>query len=105
KPNRSLIESDFLVAFLNSPQGKRQADVAAVGNAQPTVTLGSLSKFLVPLPSREEQQGIAAALTTIRERISSERRVLAGIVGVKAAIASALLTGEVRVNVDQEVAA
>jgi type I restriction enzyme, S subunit len=36
----------FLATWLNSPEGRFQADRAAVGNAQKTVTLGAIGRFL-----------------------------------------------------------
>jgi type I restriction enzyme S subunit len=59
KPKRDLINSRFLALYLNSSEGKAQSEAVALGGAQRTVTLSSLAKFEVPLPSLTEQQQIA----------------------------------------------
>jgi len=55
-PNPAVLDGNYLALYLNSQHGKRQSDRAAIGSAQPTVTLGSLSRFQVPYPSLEEQK-------------------------------------------------
>ncbi|MBI3301880.1 MAG: N-6 DNA methylase, partial [Deltaproteobacteria bacterium] len=55
-PNPTIFDSGYLSLFLNSPHGKRQSDKAAIGSAQPTVTLTSLSRFQVPCPALEQQK-------------------------------------------------
>jgi type I restriction enzyme M protein len=57
-PNASVLDSGYLLLFLNSPYGRRQSDKAAIGSAQPTVTLTSLSQFQVPCPALEQQKDL-----------------------------------------------
>ncbi|MGH8072365.1 MAG: N-6 DNA methylase, partial [Candidatus Entotheonellia bacterium] len=57
-PNPIVLDSGYLSMFLNSPHGKRQSDKAAIGSAQPTVTLTSLSQFQVPCPPLEQQKDL-----------------------------------------------
>jgi restriction endonuclease S subunit len=59
-PNPDVIDSAYLSLFLNSPHGKRQSDRAAIGSAQPTVTLKSLAAFHVPCPPVTQQRGLAS---------------------------------------------
>jgi restriction endonuclease S subunit len=61
-PNHEVFDSGYLTLFLNSSQGKRQSDKAAIGSAQPTVTLSSLCLFQVPCPSIKEQKQIVARI-------------------------------------------
>jgi len=63
KPRRDLVEPYFLCSYLNSPEGRRESDAAALGGAQRTVTLGSLAGFEVPIPAIEIQRRIAASVT------------------------------------------
>ncbi|WNK00384.1 restriction endonuclease subunit S [Thalassospiraceae bacterium LMO-JJ14] len=58
KPLNGVMNPDFLVLVLNSPQSLKHAHQVARGVAQKTVTLGELSQFLVPIPSTEEQARI-----------------------------------------------
>ena len=53
----------FLAYYLNSPEGKENSDAAALGGAQRTVTLSSLSNFEVPMPSIHLQQEIVSIIT------------------------------------------
>jgi type I restriction enzyme, S subunit len=50
KPKRDVIDSTFLSYVLESPDLRRQADKAATGLAQKTVTLEQLKAFSVPVP-------------------------------------------------------
>ena len=58
-PNPTVFDSVYLSLFLNSPHGKLQSDKAAIGSAQPTVTLTSLSRFQIPCPPLEQQKALA----------------------------------------------
>lgn len=101
RPSRSRLRSGFLAHFLNSPSGKRQADLAAIGNAQPTVTLKSLSAFLLPTPPLEEQEEIEKVVEAASVREASEASGLAALHALKSALMSVLLTGELRVTPDE----
>ena len=59
KPKHDLVDRQYLRFYLNSPEGKRQSDLAAIGIAQRTVSLGNLSKFTILIPSIDEQREIA----------------------------------------------
>lgn len=63
RPNESC-ERDFLFWFLRSPLAYGQATASITGTAQPTVALGPLRRFLVPVPPLAEQR----RLTTVIER-------------------------------------
>jgi type I restriction enzyme S subunit len=98
KPKNGLVDADFLALAINSPAGRRQSDVAAVGNAQPTVTLGSLSAFVVPTPSLDEQKDIARVCHSFDRRLVQEAECLRSLRLCKVALASALLSGDLRVT-------
>lgn len=59
-PNPEKLVGCYIEQFLNSRTGKRQSDKTAIGSAQPTVTLKSLSNFKIPLPSLEDQKAFTA---------------------------------------------
>lgn len=66
RPNDRVIPS-FLAIALNSPQTRQQANDQARGVAQKTVTLGSLSRFGLPVPPRDEQ---AEIISRVEEALS-----------------------------------
>ncbi len=77
-PNPEKLVGGYIEQFLNSRSGKRQSDKTAIGSAQPTVTLKSLSNFKIPLPSLEDQKAFAAevqdmssASAQLEERVRS----------------------------------
>ncbi|MDZ8239243.1 MAG: restriction endonuclease subunit S [Nostoc sp. ChiQUE01a] len=63
KPKREQVDSHFLTLYLNSPSGRQQSELAALGVAQRTVTLQSLSDFEIFLPPYTIQKYIAETLT------------------------------------------
>jgi type I restriction enzyme S subunit len=63
------ILAKYLTNCLNSPMVLAQAHREARGVAQKTVTLGSLAKFLIPVPPLEEQSRIAAAIEKIEQSL------------------------------------
>jgi type I restriction enzyme, S subunit len=71
RPDTRRIIPGFLTAFLNSRAGRAQSEAAAVGGAQRTVTLGSLLRFELNVPSITEQRQI---LSHIDSRMEPVRR-------------------------------
>lgn len=75
-PNPEKLLGRYIEEFLNSRAGKRQSDRCAIGSAQPTVTLKSLSSFKIPLPPVENQkifvaevESMAASIKSLEERL------------------------------------
>jgi type I restriction enzyme S subunit len=65
KPNRSVIEPEFLRIMLASPPLKRQADKVARGVAQKTVNLADIRNFVVFRPSLDIQRQFASLISKI----------------------------------------
>ncbi|MFQ1882125.1 restriction endonuclease subunit S [Aeromonas veronii] len=89
-PNPEKLLGRYIEEFLNSRVGKRQSDRSAIGSAQPTVTLKSLSNFKLPLPTLEEQEDFVAEL----ESITTALRHLEGRLQSVRAIRARALNGE-----------
>lgn len=101
KPLNERVHSYYLAYVLNSNIGKKQADSVAVGNAQKTVTLDSLSKFLIPLPSLKEQKQIVDVLRSIDKKLEVESEKLLSLKMIKKGLLQSLLKGKVRVRVNE----
>jgi type I restriction enzyme S subunit len=102
KPNRAMVEPRLILHLLNSPMARRHADRVAVGNAQKTVTLQELRRFPLQLPPLDEQRQIADCLDSIGACFLVEKCNLDGLINLKSALMSVLLTGEVRVTPDKD---
>ena len=63
-----------------------------------------LYPFLFPVPPIDEQEGIAESILAVDNRIASEEEQMIGLIQLKQALMSVLLTGEVRVTTDTEAA-
>jgi len=65
KPDKSLIEPEFLKAVLNSSFVKRQADKSVKGAGVPDLHLIEIKKFIIPLPTMQEQKKFSLLVTDI----------------------------------------
>lgn len=71
RPNIDVLLSKFLYHSLLTVGVKKQADENASGGAQKTVSLSSLRKFIIFVPSLSEQQRIVSILDTFEASISN----------------------------------
>jgi len=78
KPNRDLLEPQFLRAMLASPGVRRQADTAARGVAQKTVNLADIKKFSVVTPPMARQLKFVDRLSKVSELQRMHRSHLDG---------------------------
>jgi type I restriction enzyme S subunit len=71
--------------------------------AVPIVNKSKFEKMIVPIPSDEkEQKDICETLTSIDKKIESENLYLNKLYKVKQALMQDLLTGKVRVKVEED---
>ena len=87
------ISTSFLEYFLRTQKGRLNQFVPE--SAQKNINLEDLRPLLTALPSRLEQQAIAAMLDGVSEVIKQTREERAGLQSLKASAADALLTGRV----------
>jgi type I restriction enzyme S subunit len=76
KPERSVLDSEFLRVMLSSPSLKGQADRAARGVAQKTVNLADIREFVVFRPPLELQRMFSARAFVILQLQAAQRRSL-----------------------------
>lgn len=94
----------FLWLYLNEENGRRALSRhirTSAGNFN--LSVGGAASIEVPLPPTREQNQIGASVSSIRAREDCERRQLDGLRELKAWTAGALLSGQVRVTVSEEV--
>lgn len=77
KPLHSIINNQYLMYFLTSPSGKKQADDKVIGSAQKTLNLKVIKNFDVLLPPIELQQQFASQVETIEQQKELLRQQLA----------------------------
>ena len=68
------------------------------------LTKATLLQLALPLPTLKEQAAICKTLASVEDRIASEKKLIVQGQGLKSALMSVLLTGEVRVTADEDAA-
>jgi type I restriction enzyme, S subunit len=95
------IRSEFLATWINSDSGKNQVLRKQGGLAQQHFNVGELKDLRVALPSLNEQALIESALFTQKSTIQAEERHQGKLLLLKTGLIQDLLTGKVRVKVDE----
>ena len=102
KPKHEVINTHFLAYYLNSLDGRERLSQIFVGSTVPHINTSDLKKFLVPLPSLDEQVSIRKTLFSVDAVIDTIAEKLEYNQSLKKALMQDLLTGKVRVNVDKK---
>lgn len=79
KPIHELINSDYLVAFLNSNDGRIQAASGAIGTGLQNLNVNNVRKYKIPLPPLTEQNRIVAKLDSLFAQLESIKTSMAKI--------------------------
>ncbi len=79
---------------------KGQITSNASQTAVPIINKTRFGAIRISIPSKREQQEIAASLCSVDDQIETERLVVGRLMRLKASLMSVLLTGEVRVTLD-----
>lgn len=70
------IVSTYLFYYLQTPNAFSQANKAATGMAQKTVSLTSLRQFVIPLPPLETQRQIVARIQKEQELVNANKQLI-----------------------------
>ncbi len=70
------IVSTYLFYYLQTPNVFSQANKAATGMAQKTVSLTSLRQFVIPLPPLETQRQIVARIQKEQELVNANKQLI-----------------------------
>jgi type I restriction enzyme S subunit len=100
------VSAAFLELALRSHTSRRQIQSLASGTSGSMVKIGSATvmDLMVVVPSRDEQERIVAGFAEFRERVDREAAHLRKLHLLKSGLMGDLLTGRVRVNVDEDAA-
>jgi type I restriction enzyme S subunit len=90
------LSPDYLVAYFNSPQGRRVVLAPSAGSAQIVVNLADLNKIRFPIPSLGEQTAIAAVLSDMDANINALKQRRDKTRLLKQGMMQELLTGRIR---------
>lgn len=94
--NSSSLKLDYLYQFTKTRSFKQNIEEISSQGAQPNLSLGDLSRFLVSAPPTEEQTAIATILTDMDNDISSLQQRLSKTRQIKQGMMQQLLTGRIR---------
>ncbi len=96
-PNPAAISSRYLANYLMSFLGEREVGRFNASSSQPSVLVGSLRQYRVPLPpTKAEQEAIAEALSDTDALIESLEQLIAKKRHLKQGAMQELLTGKKR---------
>lgn len=96
RPDRAIVVPEYLVACLNSDDGRRQVQSLLVGGAQQVFNTATAAEFRFLLPQLKEQEAIAEALSDADAAIEAIDALIAKKRDVKQAAMQQLLTGRTR---------
>lgn len=101
KPRRDCVDPDFLAQYMRGGAFQHRLKINSTGTTAKGIQRARLVTLPVAVPPLDEQVRVARILAGVDERITSEGDVLVAKRSLKAALMSALLTGEVRVTPDE----
>ena len=94
KPNRELLDPEFLRVMLASPPLKQQADRFARGVAQKTINLSDIREYVVFRPSLEEQRQLTHRIVMVEKMKTVLRAALADLDALFASLQHRAFQGE-----------
>ena len=66
---------EFLYLWLNSPEAQNQIDVMCIGSTQKALTIETLNKFKISLPSQDIQSKICNTIYPIINKIKNNKAI------------------------------
>jgi type I restriction enzyme S subunit len=100
------VSAAFLELTLRSHSSRSQIQSVASGTSSSMVKIGSASvmNLMVGVPTRAEQERVVSYVATFKEHVACEAANLQKLLLLKAGLMEDLLTGRVRVTVDEDAA-
>jgi type I restriction enzyme S subunit len=100
-PQKERLNYEFLYYLLAF--WKEKLIKLGAGGAQPNISQQIIKNLLIPIPSIKEQIEIANILAILDKKIQNEKKKFDSLSNLKKGLMQVLLTGKVRVKVDDEV--
>lgn len=101
----SVVDAQYLIAFLSLPSTKTWIENKAAGTTIPSISSASLGKLLVPLPSLDKQRRIGAEVAAADAGIAGLRKQIQIAEEKRVKTATALFAGNLSSPVDAHRAA
>lgn len=101
RPARGIVLSGFLKHLLLSANVRRQLEILAGGGTMPVINGRIIRRLVIPLLSLDEQARMIARIDALDETIASLAEALAKFRQQKRGLMDDLLTGTVRVKIEQ----
>ncbi|WOD27086.1 restriction endonuclease subunit S [Alloalcanivorax xenomutans] len=96
------LDNRFLLFSLLSEYCQSQIEDLSGGSTTPHLRVPDCSKIIIKVPPMEEQKEISSAIHSVFDSIDTKERKVTQLIAVKKALMQDLLTGKVRVNVDNK---
>lgn len=74
RPNKTIIDSDYLCSFLNTDKHKKWAVAISTGDGRTNYNLGDYCELVVPVPCNKEQKKIASFIKNLNNLITLHQR-------------------------------
>lgn len=102
RPLSNIVNSYYLSRYINSETGKRFVTGGKAGGAQQNLNVAIMKKLPLALPQLDEQVMIVNIIDSIDKKASNEKTKLNNLKIFKQGLMQALLTGKVRVKVNEQ---
>lgn len=107
QPVKEMLNSQYLLSLMRHSETQRRLLGETVGSTVGHLNLNDFKRLRVPIPPLPEQRAISASINSLHETIEATKSDLGKNQQLKSGLMQDLLTGKVRVKVDEaeEVAA
>jgi type I restriction enzyme S subunit len=102
RANNEKLDNWFLLYSMQSQYWQSQIEELSGGSTTPHLRVPDCSKILIKIPPMDEQRSIARAIGSAENSIRKRESRLDSLQMLKKALMGDLLSGKVRVNIDQK---
>ncbi|MGI2150585.1 restriction endonuclease subunit S [Shewanella baltica] len=101
-PKRAVIDTDYLLFVMQGEYFAKQLELQSTGSTVAGIKQSTFKNILLAIPSLEEQQIIAKCIESNVAKTTTLAKKLISLKNTKKALMQDLLTGKVRVKVDND---